>query len=93
MRKILAHTAAIIGLYLAFSLALFLGLQVDAVYGNNGLVAVAVLVGVPRLLGLRQEVARGRRAPKPPCSATRSGCGFRSASIRSSTVTSRSQRA
>ena len=40
-----AHRAAIIGLYLAFSFAFFLGLQVDAVYGNIGLVAVAVLVG------------------------------------------------
>ena len=42
--KILAHAAAIIGLYLAFSLVLFLGLQVNTLYGNIGLVAVGILV-------------------------------------------------
>ncbi len=41
--KVLAHAAAIIGLYLAFSFALFLGLQVNPLYGNIGLVAIAVL--------------------------------------------------
>ena len=45
MLKILAHAAAIIGLYLAFSFALFLGLQVNPLYGNVGLLAVAVLTG------------------------------------------------
>ncbi|MXZ72645.1 MAG: DUF4175 domain-containing protein [Acidobacteria bacterium] len=44
--KILAHAAAIIGLYLAFSFALFLGLQVNPLYGNIGLVAFAVLAGL-----------------------------------------------
>lgn len=44
MRKILAHGAALLGLYLAFSFALFLGLQVEPVYGNIGLVVTAVLV-------------------------------------------------
>ena len=43
MLKVLAHAAAIIGLYLAFSFALFLGLQVNPLYGNIGLVAIAVL--------------------------------------------------
>lgn len=43
MRKILAHAAALIGLYLAFSFALFLGLQVRPLYGNIGLGAVAGL--------------------------------------------------
>ncbi len=43
MLKILAHAAAIVGLYLAFSFALFLGLQVKPLYGNIGLVVVAVL--------------------------------------------------
>ena len=43
MLKILAHAAVIIGLYLAFSFVLFLGLQVNPLYGNIGLVAVAVL--------------------------------------------------
>ena len=42
--KFLAHGAALIGLYLAFSAALALGLQVSPVYGNIGLVVVAVLV-------------------------------------------------
>ena len=37
MLKILAHAAAIMCLYLAFSFVLFLGLQVNPVYGNIGL--------------------------------------------------------
>jgi hypothetical protein len=41
--KILAHATAIVGLYLAFSFVLFLGLQVNPLYGNIGLMAVAVL--------------------------------------------------
>ena len=44
MLKVLAHAAAIIGLYLAFSFALFLGLQVNPMYGNLGLLAVGGLV-------------------------------------------------
>ena len=51
MLKILAHGAAIICLYLAFSFVLFLGLQVNPVYGNIGLVAVAVLVALYVYLG------------------------------------------
>ena len=43
MLKILAHAAAVVGLYFAFSFALFLGLQVNPLYGNIGLAAVAVL--------------------------------------------------
>ncbi len=43
MRKILAHAAALIGLYLAFSFALFLGLQVRPLYGNIAVGAVAGL--------------------------------------------------
>ncbi|MCY4076572.1 MAG: hypothetical protein OXH04_14205 [Acidobacteria bacterium] len=50
--KILAHAGAIIVLYLAFSFALFLGLQVDPVYGNLGLVAVAILVASYVYFGL-----------------------------------------
>jgi len=42
--KILVHAAAIIGLYLAFSFVMFLGLQVSPVYGNIGLVAIAPVV-------------------------------------------------
>ena len=44
--RILAHAASIIGLYLVFSFVLFLGLQVNPVYGNIGLVAVGVLVAL-----------------------------------------------
>ena len=43
MLRILAHVAALIGLYLAFSFALFLGLQVRPLYGNIGVGAVAVM--------------------------------------------------
>ncbi len=42
--KILAHAGAIIGLYLALSFVLFLGLQVNPLYGNIGLVAFGILV-------------------------------------------------
>ena len=49
--RILAHAGAIIGLYLAFSFALFLGLQVDPLYGNIGLVAVGLLVAAYVYLG------------------------------------------
>ena len=44
MLKILAHAGAIIGLYLALSFVLFLGLQVDSLVGNIGLVAFGILV-------------------------------------------------
>ena len=49
--RILAHAGAVIGLYLAFSFALFLGLQVDPLYGNIGLVAVGILVASYVYLG------------------------------------------
>ena len=49
--KILVHAGAIVGLYLAFSFALFLGLQVDPLYGNIGLVAVGILVAAYVYLG------------------------------------------
>ena len=51
MRRRLAHAAAIIGLYLAFSFALFLGLQVNPAYGNIGLLAVGLLVALYVYLG------------------------------------------
>ena len=41
--KIAAHLVAVTGLYLAFSGALFLGLQFDVLYGS---VAVVVAVGL-----------------------------------------------
>ena len=43
MLKGLAHATALVALYLAFSFALFLGLQVRPLYGNIGLAVVAVL--------------------------------------------------
>ena len=43
LNRVLAHVAAIVTLYVAFSFALFLGLQVDAAYGNIALVAAGAL--------------------------------------------------
>ena len=51
MLRRLAHAAAIIGLYLAFSFALFLGLQVNPTYGNLGVLTVGVLVALYVYLG------------------------------------------
>ena len=53
MLKFLAHTTGIICLYLAFSFALFLGLQVNPLYGTLGLVAVGGLVALYVYLGGR----------------------------------------
>ena len=44
MLRILAHAGAIIGLYLALSLVLFLGLQIKPLFGNISLVAVGTVV-------------------------------------------------
>lgn len=41
--QLLAHGVAIASLCLAFSFALFLGLQVSTLYGNLGLAVVAML--------------------------------------------------
>ncbi len=43
MLRILAHVAAIVALWLVFSFALFLGLQVDTLYGNIGIGLTVVL--------------------------------------------------
>ena len=43
MLRILAHIAAIAALWLAFSFALFLGLQVEPLYGNIGIGAAVAL--------------------------------------------------
>ena len=46
MLKVLAHVATLAGLYLVFSFALFLGLQITPLYGFIGIavtVALAVL--------------------------------------------------
>ena len=40
----MAHAGAIVLLYLAFSGALYLGLQVEPLYGNIGVALTAVLV-------------------------------------------------
>lgn len=42
--KIAAHVVAVAGLYLAFSGALFLGLQVDVVYGSVAAVIAILLI-------------------------------------------------
>ena len=42
--KIAAHVVAVAGLYLAFSGALFLGLQVDVVYGSVAAVIAIILI-------------------------------------------------
>ena len=44
--KIVAHAVAIAGLYLALSGALFLGLQVDVVYGSVAAVATIILIAL-----------------------------------------------
>lgn len=49
--RVLLHPAVIVGLYVAFSFALFLGLQVHPMLGNLGMAAVAVLGGVYVYLG------------------------------------------
>ncbi len=62
--KILAHAAVIIGLYLAFSFVLFLGLQVDPVYGNIGFLAIAILAAAYVYLGfIRRRPRQDARAP------------------------------
>ena len=42
--KIAAHVVAVAGLYLAFSGTLFLGLQVDVVYGSVAAVIAVILI-------------------------------------------------
>ena len=49
--KVLVHAAVIAALYVAFSFALFLGLQVHPMFGNLGLVLVAGLCGAYVYLG------------------------------------------
>ena len=44
--RVSAHAAAIVLLYLVFSFALLLGLQVESLCGNIGLALTAVLVAV-----------------------------------------------
>ena len=44
MLKVLAHVAAVASLYLIFSFALFLGLQIVPLYGYIGIVVTVALV-------------------------------------------------
>ena len=65
LRRVLAHVAAIVGFYVAFSFALFLGLQVDPVYGNIGLFVSALLVIVYIYFGFVRRRAASRRSHGP----------------------------
>ncbi len=70
MLKILAHVAAIIGLYLAFSFVLFLGLQVSPLYGNVGLVVVIVLVAFYVYMGFGRRLSPNSRHSRHEISGT-----------------------
>lgn len=61
MLRILAHVAALAGIYLALSTAMLLGLQVDPVLGYAG---VAVVVGLAALY-VYVGFVRKRRPPRP----------------------------
>ena len=49
--KIAAHVVVVAGLYLAFSGALFLGLQVDVVHGSVAAVVAIILIALYVWLG------------------------------------------
>ena len=51
MLKVLAHVAALAGLYLAFSFALFLGLQIAPLYGYIGIAVAAASVALYVYIG------------------------------------------
>ena len=70
MLRILAHAVVVIGLYLAFSFALFLGLQVNPLYGNMGVLACAVLAAFYVYIGFLRIPARPRK-PRPSRQASR----------------------
>ena len=53
--KIAAHVVAVIGLYLAFSGALFLGLQVDVVLGSFAAVAAIALIALYVYFGFMRK--------------------------------------
>ena len=60
LKRVLVHVAAIVTLYVAFSFALFLGLQVNAAYGNIAMVGAGALAVVYALL-VRRWNRKGRR--------------------------------
>ncbi len=49
--KVLAHVAALASLYLVFSFALFLGLQVAPIYGNIGIAVTVALAALYVYIG------------------------------------------
>lgn len=53
--KIVAHVVAVIGLYLAFSGALFLGLQVGVVHGSVAAVAAIALIALYVYFGFMRK--------------------------------------
>lgn len=53
--KIVAHVVAVIGLYLAFSGALFLGLQVSVVHGSVAAVAAIALIALYVYFGFMRK--------------------------------------
>ena len=59
MRKILAHAVALVCLYLTFSFALFLGLQVHPLAGNIGVVVSVIVLGLYIYFGVVKKRLRG----------------------------------
>lgn len=53
--RIVAHVVAVIGLYLAFSGALFLGLQVSVVHGSVAAVAAIALIALYVYFGFMRK--------------------------------------
>ena len=49
--KVLAHVATLASLYLVFSFALFLGLQVAPIYGNIGIAVTVALAALYVYIG------------------------------------------
>ena len=60
--KILIHIAVLIALFLAFSFALFLGLQVHPMLGNLGIITVALLAGWYVYIGWIKPMRRAKTA-------------------------------
>ena len=59
---ILIHVAALLALYLAFSFALFLGLQVQPMLGNLGIITVALLAVLYVYIGWLKPKRRAKTA-------------------------------
>ena len=63
MWKILAHTVALVGLYLTFSFALFVGLQVHPLAGNIGVVISVIVLGLYIYFGIVKKRLRELLVP------------------------------